>query len=102
MPGISAEAVVLLVQSFLLPQVSERPDVGQGKGEAEQIFVADVGNSVASVFHRHAAAIPVVGGLCGGELQLPGVCVNAEIGRGAQSSAVEPAIAERDAKLLKL
>src|SRR5579864_7859645 len=52
-----------LVQAFLPPQISERADVGQAEGEAEQILVTHIGDGVPAIFQSYAAAIPAVGSL---------------------------------------
>src|SRR5579864_120675 len=90
------------IQSFLPPQVSERSDIRQREGEAKEIFIAHIGDRVAPVLQRDAAAIPVVGGLRGGELQLLEFLVKTEAARGTESSPVQSAIPQRHSKLLKL
>src|SRR5579863_3002021 len=82
-----------LIQPFLPPQIAQRAQVRQREGEAEQILIAHVGDGVAAVLQRHAAAVPVVGGLGGDELQLPRLGVEAKAAGGAESAAVESAIA---------
>jgi hypothetical protein len=89
------------IQAFLLLQVSEGADVGQAEGETEEILVADIGDGVAAVFKGHAAAVPVVGGLGSGELELAGFRIEAEAGGRAESTAGEAAISEGHAKLVK-
>ena len=69
-----------LVEAFLAPQVADGAEVGQGEGEAEEIFIADVGDGVAAVFQGDSTTIPIIGGLRGGELQLSGFGVEAEAG----------------------
>src|SRR5208283_5693046 len=91
----------ILIQPFLPPEVSERSDVRQREGEAEEIFVAHVGDGVAAIFEGHAAAIPVIGGLCGGELKLFDFRVKAKAAGGAEPGTGESAIAEGDTELLE-
>src|SRR5208283_4539798 len=50
----------------------------------------------------HAAAIPVIGGLCGGELKLFDFRVKAKAAGGAEPGTGESAIAEGDTELLEL
>src|ERR1019366_6615103 len=91
-----------LVQPLLTPEVSERADVCQAEGEAKQILIAHVRNGIAAVFDGHTAAIPVVGGLRGGKLQLPRFRVEAKAGGRAQSPARQPSIAQGHTELLEL
>src|SRR5579864_1673822 len=91
-----------LIQAFLPPQISEGADVGQAEGEAEQILVTHIGDGVAAIFESYSAAIPVVGGLCSGELQRFCSRIEAEAAGGAESAVGKPAIAQGHAELLIL
>ena len=83
-------------------RLPNEPILARREGEAEQIFIAHVGDGIAAVFESHAAAIPVVGGLRGCELQLVGLGVEAKTAGGAESAAGQRAITQRYAELLKL
>src|SRR5271166_5644537 len=77
-----------LIQPSLLPQTAKAANVRQREVEEEQIFVAYVGDGVTPIFQRHAAAIPIVGGLRADKLQLVDVGVKAEAPGGAEATLV--------------
>src|SRR5579863_406688 len=82
-----------LVQALLPAQIAEGADVGEREAHTEKIFIPHVGDGVTAIFDRHSAAIPVVSGLGGGELQLFDLVVEAEAAGYAQSAPVETSIA---------
>ena len=81
------QAVASLIEPFLMPQVAKRTDIRQAEREAEQILVAHIGDGVAAIFQRHPAAIPVVGGLGGRELELSRLRIDAEAAGGTEPTA---------------
>src|SRR5580693_8465553 len=91
-----------LIQPLLRTHAAETADVGQSKGEAEQVFGGHVGNRVAAIFHGHAAAIPVVCGLYADELQRPVVCVKAKTAGGTETALDGSSISQRGAKLIEM
>src|SRR5271168_1582598 len=95
-PPVSA-----LVQPLLRPQAAEAADIRQREGEAEQVFVAHIGHGVAAVFHGHAAAVPVIGGLCADELQRLVLGVKTETAGGAEARLGEAAVSQSCAKLVE-
>src|SRR5580692_2381813 len=92
----------VLVEPFLAAEIAERAYVRQSESEAEQILVAHICDGIAAIFHRDAAAIPVVGGLRGSELQLPCFRIETHAGSSAESGASQPAEAQRHAELVEL
>src|SRR5215471_13893328 len=65
-----------LIQPFLPPEVAERGDVRQAKGEPVEILVPHIRDCIAPVLQRKAAAVPIVGGLSGCKLHL--LCLHVE------------------------
>src|SRR5215469_10333621 len=89
------------VEPLLPSKVAERRDIRQAEGKAVEIFVTDIGDVVTAILQGNAAAVPVVGGLSGGKLQLAVFRIEAQAGRGAESAPGQPAITESHAKLLE-
>ena len=80
------------VEPPLLAQTAEASNVGEAESEKEEVFIAYVCHRVTAVFHGHATAIPVVGGLCANELQLLGLGVKAETAGAAEAAFGQSAI----------
>jgi hypothetical protein len=51
------------IQPLLAPEIPERADIRKVERKSEKVLIPDVGDGVAPVFERNAAAVPVVGGL---------------------------------------
>ena len=91
----------LSIEPLLLPQATEAANVCQSEGEAEPVFVTHIGDSIASIFQCHAAAIPVVSGLRADELQLLGLRVKTKTAGATEAALVRPAISQGHAKLVE-
>src|SRR5579862_2470507 len=88
-------------QLFLAPKISEGADVGQGKVEAELVFVADRSQGEAAIFDTQAATVPVIGGLRRGVLQHAEVRIESQVGGSAESAFVGLSVAQQDAELIE-
>lgn len=60
-----------LIQPLLPSQIAERADIGQREAEPILVLVAHRSQRKAAVLQAQPAAIPVVAGLGGCELQIP-------------------------------
>src|SRR6478752_3873424 len=88
-------------QPLLAFQIAEGADIGQGKGEAVLVFIADGAEGEAAVFEAEPAAGPVIGGLGGGVLEQVEFAVEADVGGGAPAALGGAAVAELSADLVK-
>lgn len=90
-----------LIQPSLLPQTAQAANVRQREVEEEQIFVAYVGDGITPIFQRHAAAIPIVGGLRADKLQLVDIGVKAKTPGGAEATPGDATVSQGSAKLIE-
>lgn len=83
-----------LIQTFLATHGSKAADVGQGQRKAEFIFVSNIPERKAAIFHANSAAVPVVAHLGGGILQEPELVIEADATGGSETGLVGVAVAE--------
>src|ERR1700733_2633095 len=103
-PDVAVNFTVIrgaLVQALLRPHAAETGDVRQSEREAEQVFIAHIGNRVTAVLHRHAAAIPVVSGLRADELQRIALRVETKTAGGTKAALGGASVSQGGAKLVE-